>query len=341
MKKILLFIFVFSFFIINVNATKLVSLGDSIPNGYLLKNKDNSYDNKIAKTLNFDFYEHTYPGMTSKNLLDELSDDKIAEEVASADIIFVNIGANDLLDVADYIDFDGLDIYINHDVDTKFEINEEELKNTIANLDSLIKTQMEDKVYEALTNFQNNFPLIIARIKELNKDAKIYVNNFYNPYFDIKIPLMDIDFSPISNYLDEKVQAFNKVYEENTGYVLMDMYNLLRNNKYLNINIALGSFDPHPNIAGHKQIYNYYLKELAYKVTYDDNEYYVLKGGKLDIKPKEKKGYTFKKWNYNINKINKDITLKAIYKKKINYYAYGILVIGLLLVGLIIKKGRK
>ena len=340
MKKLLLFIFIFSLFIVNVKATKLVSLGDSIPNGYLLKDSSKSYDNEIAKTLNLDFYEHSYIGMTSQNLLDDMEDESLKNEIKSADIIFLNIGANDLLDVADYLDLDGLDIDINYYVNTKISIDKDKLTNTINNIDSIIKDQLDDRASAALDNFKNNFPKIISNIKELNSNALIYVNNFYNPYFNLQIPFMNIDLSSISSYLDSKIQAFDKVYEDNSGYVLIDLYTLLRNNKYLNINIMTGNFDPHPNIAGHKQIYKLYLSVLAYKVTYNNHDYYVLKGGKLNIKAKSKKGYKFVKWNYDISKIDKNIKLKAIYKKKNNYLTYSLLVISLLIVGLIIKKGR-
>ncbi len=342
MKKILLFIFVFCLFIGNVNATKLVSLGDSIPNGYLLKNPDNSYDNKIAETLKLDFYEHSYIGMTSQDLLDDMQDEEIISEIKSADIVFLNIGANDLLDVADYLDLDGFNVNINYYVSTELEIDPDVLNDTVSNIDSIIKEQLEDRANEALENFEVNFPLIIARINELNPKAVIYVNNFYNPYFDLKLPIKSIDLSSISNYFDEKIKAFDKVYEDNSGYILMDIYNLLRDNRYLNLNIITGSFDPHPNIAGHNKIFKLYLDEMAYKVTYDDEDYYVLKGHKLDIKPKEKDGYTFSKWNYDINHIDKNITLKAIYKKKINYYLVGsIIAFCLLIIALFAKKGRK
>ena len=89
MKKVLLFIFVFSLFIVNVNATKLVSLGDSIPYGYLLDDREDSYDDRLAYTLKLDYYEYSYPGMRSDELLENLKLDEVKENIKDADIVII------------------------------------------------------------------------------------------------------------------------------------------------------------------------------------------------------------------------------------------------------------
>lgn len=339
MKKVLLFILVFPLFILNVNATKLVSLGDSIPNGYLLSDADDSYDNRIADILKLDFYEHSYIGMRSDDLLRDLDIDEVKNNIKDADIVFINIGANDLLDLFDYMDLSNFDFEIEYGTNPSFD--RKMINDMINYIEAFFQNELESLYLSALEDFKNIFPQIIAKIKEYNPDIKIYVNNLYNPFANLSIPLINLDLSFIENFSDNAIKSFNEVINSYDDYKIMDIYNTLDENKYLNINPLQGQIDPHPNYNGHKAIYNLYLSELAYKVTYEDEIYYVLKGSILDIKPEKKKGYVFKKWNYDLNNINKDINLKAIYKRKVNYLAYGILVISLLIVGLIIKKGRK
>ena len=121
MKKVLLFILVFSLFMLNVNATKLVSLGDSIPNGYLLKDEEDSFDNRLADTLDLDFYEHSYIGMRSDDLLRDLDIDEVKDNIKDADIIIINIGSNDLLDLFDYLDLSNFDFEIEYGSNPSFD----------------------------------------------------------------------------------------------------------------------------------------------------------------------------------------------------------------------------
>lgn len=339
MKKVLLFILVFSLFMINVNATKLVSLGDSIPNGYLLKDEEDSFDNRLADTLDLDFYEHSYIGMRSDDLLRDLDIDEVKDNIKDADIIIINIGSNDLLDLFDYLDLSNFDFEIEYGSNPSFD--RAMINDMINYIEGFFQNELEGLYLSALEDFKIVFPQIIEKIKEYNPNVKIYVNSLYNPFANLSIPLINLDLSYIENFSDNAIKSFNEVINFYDDYTIIDVYNTLDENKYLNIDPLQGKLDPHPNITGHKKIYELYLKELAYKVVYEDEIYYVLKGGKLDIEPEKKKGYKFKKWNYDLNHIDKDITLKAIYKRKVNYLAYGILVISLLIVGLIIKKGRK
>ena len=342
MKKVLFFILIFILTISNVRAYKIVSLGDSIPNGYLLEDASDSFDNRIADTLKADFYEFSYLGMRSDDLLRELDREEIKNNIKDADMVIINIGANDLLDLLEQIDLSALNIDFEYGENIQINLNKEYLDNIYNYIKSFFEDELKPKAYEALLEFKKVFPQIISKVKEYNPNVKIYVNSLYNPFFDINIPLLSYDLSFISNISDEAINSFNDVIKASDEYIVIDTYNILRNNNYLNINILKGLFDPHPNIYGHKKIYEAYLKELCYKVTYEDEDYYVLKGSKFDIKPKKKKGYTFKKWNYDINKIDKDIVLKEVYKKDINYYLIGsIAIVGILIVSLIIKKGRK
>lgn len=339
MKKILLFVLLFILAINSTKALKIVSLGDSIPNGYLLDDSNQSYDNLLANTLNADFYEYSYIGMRSDELLSELDNEELKKNISEADIILINIGANDLLDLLDYADLSKVGLEIEYGSNQQIGLNREFLDALKNYLQDFFINTLKPMSIEVANTFSITFPLIIEKIKSYNPTAKIYVNSLYNPFFSISIPILNMDLSEIENVSDEAIGMFNKIIRDNEGYQVIDLYTTLRNNNYLNIAPMNVSFDPHPNKKGHKKIYELYLKELCYKVTYEDTVYYVLKGETLNIEPKEKDGYKFVKWNYDLNNINSDIVLEAIYKKKFNYlYLIPIGLIILVIIGLIIKK---
>lgn len=321
MKKfILLFLIIFSFS--NVNALKLVSIGDSIPNGYLLENENNSYDNLFAKKLNLDFYEHSYIGMTTNDMLKDLETDELKQNIKEANIIFLSIGSNDLLDLITESDYNFIDINYFEDAKINIDLSNENFIQSINDLCNTIINDLKNKMPDVYDNFSKNWSKIINKIKGYNSDIKIYVNNIYNPYFNLYIPIKGLNLSDIINYFDETIQSFNEVIASYNDYEIIDVYHLLRNNKYLNLNILQNNFDPHPNQKGHQKLYEEYLDKLCYKVKYQDKVYYVLKGKGLNIKPAYKPLFQFKKWNHDINHINSNITLKEIYtiNPKIFYY---------------------
>lgn len=327
MKKILILILVTFLYIGSVNALKVVSLGDSIPNGYLLSDSNNSFDNMFADALGADYYEFSYIGMRSDDLLRELEQTELKRNIEDADIIIINIGANDLLDLLDYIDLSKVGIEYEYGSMPQIYLNSEFINNLKTYLQDFFVNELKPKAVEAANDFAIIFPLIIEKIKKYNPNVRIIVNNLYNPFFNISVPLLKMDLSYIEQTADEAIQSYNDIININSGYEIIDVYNTLRNNNYLNVNPTTLSFDPHPNIKGHRKIYELYLKELCYKVTYDNKDYYVLKNGSIDIKPKKKPGYKFVKWNYDLNNVDKDIELKAIYKFDYLYIVVLILVV--------------
>lgn len=341
MKKIFLFIIVSILMIGNVKALKIVSLGDSVTSGYLLEDETKSYDNLLEDTLDIEYYEYSYIGMRSDDLLNDLEDEELKNNIMDADIVIINIGANDLLDLLDYIDLSKVGIEIKYGTIPKVDLSKEFIENLKNYMQEFFVNELEPMSIETANDFAIIFPSIIETIKEYNPNVKIYVNNLYNPFFNISIPLLKIDLSEIEEVSENAIKSFNDTIYKYNDYVIVDIYSVLRDNKYLNVNPINFEFDPHPNIDGHKKIYELYLKELTYKVTYDNKDYYVIKGESLNIKPKNKKGYKFIKWDHDLNNINSDIELKAIYKKKFNYlYLIPIGIVIVIISLLIIKKNK-
>lgn len=336
MKKLLFFIFLYILMIGNVNALKITSLGDSIPNGYLLSDKEKSYDNMLAKTLGAEFYEYSISGMITDDLVKALDKEELKQNIENSDIVFINIGSGDLLDLIDDIDLSKFGFNGKGKIDIK-SVSVADLKDYL--VDSFTN-KLAPKVEQVVNNFSSKFEMIVDKIKTYNPKAKIYVNNAYNPFFDVSIPVL-LNLSEIEKITEEAIKTFNNVLNQNNNYSIIDIYSVLRNKEYLNIDPLNGLFDPHPNELGHEVIYKKYLKELCYKITYDGKDYYVLKGDKFDIKPKEKKGYTFLKWNYDLNNIDKDIGLKEIYKKNINYLYFIIPGVVLIIIIILFKTRKK
>ena len=338
MKKILFGFLFFILIISNTKALKIVSLGDSISSGYLLSDQKYSFDNLLASTLNADLFEYSYLGMRSDDLLIDLNNESIKKEIENANIIIINIGANDLLDLLDYADLSKVGIEIEYGSIPKIEFNSEFIKNLKTYLRDFTVNELEPMAIEAANDFSTIFPLIIEKVKDYNSEAKILVNSLYNPFFDISVPLFNLDLHDIENIADNTIKRFNNTIYNHDGYEIIDVYNVLRNNNYLNVNPFKLSFDPHPNLEGHKKIYELYLKELCYKVNYDDKSYYILKGEKINITPNKRFGYTFIKWNHNLNSIDSDIELKAIYRFNYLYIILPSLIIVSILV--IIKEKK-
>jgi len=342
MKKILLFIFIILVSLESVYAVNIVSFGDSIPYGYLLKDENNSYDNRIAQTLDADFYEYSAVGLTSYQLLDYLETGASDENIKNADYIFISIGSNDYLDLLFEIKIDGFefdssnDNYLNIKENFNFNNFFDSLKR------SMTGEEFNNKARLALALIKETYPKIISYIRNINSDAKIYVLNLYNPYFNLNNPIIELDY--VSDICEKYISETNEFIESSDEYTVINAHNLLRNYKMLNVDLLSLNLDPHPNKNGHETLYQAFLKELTYKVeVYDANDkskiYYVLKGDKLEIQNPTKKGYKFVKWDKDLNNINSNLVVKPVFKK--DYTIHIIVGVSLVVIIVLISILRK
>ena len=194
-----------------------VSLGDSIPEGYALEgysNKDvngfvlKSYPQMFSNKA-WDFYTavnakgFAKAGDTSTNFLCKLTgldesgnalidenliiSQNIQKYVQSADIITICIGANDILSAA---------------------------SNTMDLVSFVLGTSnaIIDKLNAGIATFNGNFPKILARLKELNPNAKILFSNVYNPYKDLISTSKTLTISYGINF-PEKLNQVGKIIE--------------------------------------------------------------------------------------------------------------------------------
>lgn len=130
-------------------------LGDSIAEGFGIKNPDEaSYGKIVADTNGFNYRNDAIMGRNSVGLVNHLTDDEeYINDVKWADIISVSIGGNDfLLDHAALLIAEGI-IFNDY---SKF-----------------------DKIGET---FYGNFSKSMDRIHEINPDAKVFVQLLYTSW---------------------------------------------------------------------------------------------------------------------------------------------------------------
>lgn len=99
------------------------------------------------------------PGFTTVDLLDQLTESEVQQNLAAADLITIDIGANDLLGaVGDISEID--------------PANEEDMRG------------LYEAASEAITLVGNNLGVILHQVRAINPDAPIYVMGYYNamPY---------------------------------------------------------------------------------------------------------------------------------------------------------------
>jgi lysophospholipase L1-like esterase len=137
-----------------------VSLGDSIATGTLTPfSRTYSYVAYLLKKLREKGYRPNVcnlasDGDTSRDLLWKINNPyRLRKAIENADFITISIGGNDLLKASSIPGFTSINVH---------------------------------RANHILTNFLDNWPKIIEKIRSLNKEAKIVALNLYNPYNDSK-----------------------------------------------------------------------------------------------------------------------------------------------------------
>lgn len=202
---------------------KLVVLGDSIAQGYGLKNiKETAYGALISEANGYDYVNHAIGGHTTYNLNKRLQEPEVIEDVEDADIIAVSIGGNNFL------------------LGGMYEMM----------ADAIFKGDYS-KMDATGADFKENFIVAIERIKELNPDATLMIQTLYNPRNDyLKEPYqyaIDIINTTYADALSSNPEAYVIVdvaaaFAEHGEYIQKDKI--------------------HPNELGHYVIAREYIEVL-------------------------------------------------------------------------------
>ena len=242
-----------------------VALGDSITTGYGLAENETGFAKQVADSNGYTLTNLAQDGATSSMLLTSLSNSEVSSAIASADLITVTIGGNDLMDALyAYL----AEEYNKQNSDTP--ITAEDVKASLAGtlseisqvaMLSLAASKIPDFPHStaantALSTFATNFSSIISAIKAANSTAQLIVVNQYNPYGHLTTGtgVLSLDLSAI----DTAVQALNTVISssaESAGYTVADVYTKFKEaeSNPCNASVSLPSInlDFHPNATGH------------------------------------------------------------------------------------------
>lgn len=210
-----------------------VALGDSLAAGQTPnRNLATGYTDLIADNLASagvlgNFNNFGVSGYTTSNVLSALPNELNA--IRHAEIVTIDAGANDIL--TDAISLISIDTSI----------------DTLESQKSLINSI----TFTISTTIPKNITAIISKIKSVNKNAKIYVMGYYNP-FTFLTPEQQALVYPLLTSLNSSIEAA----AVSSGATYVDTYVSMDNPKdpidqYTNIP---NPYDIHPSIDGYQII---------------------------------------------------------------------------------------
>lgn len=257
---------------------KIVAIGDSITNGYSMDGSlIASYPQLVSSYYGAELVNFSEDGMTSEGLLAKLSDANVQSEIASADIVLVTIGGNDIMKPVlnnEYVDA------------SKYSTMAELIAGMKAQgeLTTFLMQQYLNSVMpEAIKNCNSNMQEISSQLSSMTS-GKVVIQTVYNP--------MDLDgddtslagsgsmtalSSNVENYLEGRPN--NTIYPENSGVndiirnlvgpSIVDTFNTFMDHSYFYTHI--NNVDVHPNSKGHLAIAESVIETLNLPETGNEN----------------------------------------------------------------------
>lgn len=202
-----------------------VVIGDSIAFGAGVYNSTEAcYAKMVADTNGYNYKNDSVSGFKSAQLLEFLkTNDETIEDISKADILTLSIGGNDFI--------------------------QEKLPILIVKALAFDDYSMFDEITEV---FSGNFEKIIARIKEINPDCTILVQNIYNPRYDYARKVYAYGLGLVND-------VFSGYLEKNPGaYELIDVCSAFDGRQDL-----IANDEVHPSSDGNIVIARLILAKLA------------------------------------------------------------------------------
>lgn len=257
-----------------------VALGDSISTGYGLTDSDACFTRQIAASKSYALKSHAVDGATSSTLLAKLSDPAVAADVASADVITITIGGNDLMGALylylanQYNKTNGTALSA-ADIQNALMGKHETIEQTIILIFAssvLSDFPQSAEASSALRQLGTNLTASIAAIKNANPDVTLIVANQYNPYsYAAKNvnPLFAAAVNTIVEAFETGITALNATIATMSlqlGYDVADVSSAFKSAEENPCNASFASLpinpDFHPNAYGHSLIANAILPLL-------------------------------------------------------------------------------
>lgn len=203
---------------------KYVVIGDSIAFGAGVYNPiEACYAKIVTDTNSYSYQNDSVSGFKSVQFLEYINtNEKTIEDIASADILNLSIGGNDFI--------------------------QEKLPILIVKALAFDDYSMFDEITES---FRANFEKIIARIKELNPNCTLLVQNIYNPRYDYAREVYAYGLGLVNS-------VFTGYLEEHPGaYEIIDVCSAFDEKQEL-----IANDEVHPSAKGNEVIARLVLEKL-------------------------------------------------------------------------------
>ena len=211
-----------------VQAFHVTVLGDSIAKGYSGDKtvEIECYGSLAAQKISgeagipYSYQNFAKNGLDSSGMNEKiLPQREVQESIASADVIFITLGSNDLLNECKRVVQEILD------TDTKFKSADDAL----AVLEDAVKENpfLILKIINALSNwdylsFEEQWTAMMDTVCSLKKeDARIIVTNIYNPVADLKLP------STMNQVVEDIIGNMNSFIDDHAAeyvYAVADLF---------------------------------------------------------------------------------------------------------------------
>ncbi|MCD8020360.1 MAG: GDSL-type esterase/lipase family protein [Clostridiales bacterium] len=244
-----------------------LALGDSITTGYGLDDASTEcFTVLLADQIGAELENKVADGYTSEDVLADLESGDLDSSIASADLITITLGGNDLMDVFYQSVADVYNDTYNDDM-TVEDIKEVLASPTsnltvamrllnIVNSDDFVEyLESSEDLVQATETFTDNLKAIISYLRTENASNVILVETQYNPYLWI-----GDDYANITAAFQVGVDALNNaiIGAASSGFTVADVATAFANSEenLCNADSSLSSlnFDFHPNADGHKVI---------------------------------------------------------------------------------------
>ena len=166
----------------NNDLTKLVCLADSVGTNYKMKVRTNTFSELLGRRLGLETHNYATPGATTGYLLGYLKDnDEIIENIRKSKVVVIACGTNNVLVkgltiMGEAAGFDISSWRLLPKIVEAIRTNPVKALKMVAALNS---HEAKENIMVGVKAYEDDMPLLIDRIHELNKDAIILVTTVY------------------------------------------------------------------------------------------------------------------------------------------------------------------
>ena len=248
----------------NNQKNKLVCLADSVGTNYKMKVRTNTFSELLGRRLGLETHNYATPGATTGYLLGYLKEnDEIIENVKNAKVIIIACGTNNVLTKGLLImgEAGGFDITSWRLLPKIVEAIRTNPVRTLKMVNALNSHEAKENIMEGVKAYEDDMPLLIDKIHELNKDAIILVTTVYT--------MSDISKSVVykitTHSQSEIADSLNNWMKDNLidmGVEVVDIAHAFKNYHGDEELSNLDENDIHLSDAGHKFVYHMMYDEI-------------------------------------------------------------------------------